>query len=751
MEDLFHSDENHWVNVQDPVKQMIMGIAKSVKVQATSLREVDKRTEKFMTKESIEELVQQTFSKCFSMQNASLLVQSVNQKAEQDDVSGIEANLDQLSSQIGKLSDTLNAQNSSIRELNSKVSMLSQELEDLRNPNFDQIFSYIDRQVNTVRSDLKEKLQAKADLKDMEKAAYKTVDSVYKNLSGQINSLQKEMGKAATKEDFHHLLSNKADGSDIRDMAADLKKCVSKQEMQHNIASQVRPLVTAVTSLEKVIQIQEDRSHRPPAPHPEPPSANKHTWTHEKITNLIDDVLVQRYPHLGECVSSQTLDSSVSEAREYLLREMSAHVESLRLEIGSTSREAAGGLRKHVEGRIQELAESMREARNAGVAAKEGLKDLSSNVTKSLAKKADRSDLKRLQKEMVEKEQKDRAKDPSASFAGSQGDSLLSNMFAPSRSMHNISMTDAMDPENSNMVTAKRLRVVSSDVDVLKKDVQRLSSMHSENCRDIADLKHDLENEVKHLREKCLADKKAALESSISDHERGQKSSHGGVSYTDWRIALGELSLNLRREMSDKPGREEMINVIASELEPIDKRLNQAIKDVSTKSSIEDVSALDNALTDLRTKIAGELTGGRWLWTNGKIGRDGWIPWDTEVQNAAPAMLSWIKGSTSISARMPGLYRICGAVFTSLPSALQICLNGEPILSLQPNVSDPDTASNSQILREERYVIRRLRHSVGEVTCLAIDEYVSLPSDAVLSMRFHSAATAQAFFSIKKM
>jgi hypothetical protein len=53
----------------------------------------------------------------------------------------------------------------------------------------------------------------------------------------------------------------------------------------------------------------------------------------------------------------------MSELREFLLREVGAHVESLRLEIGTTSREAAGGLRKHVEGRIQELAEGMRDAR----------------------------------------------------------------------------------------------------------------------------------------------------------------------------------------------------------------------------------------------------------------------------------------------------------------------------------------------------------------------------------------------------
>jgi hypothetical protein len=152
-----------------------------------------------------------------------------------------------------------------------------------------------------------------------------------------------------------------ADGSDIRDMAADIKKCVTKQEMQHNIASQVRPLVTAVTSLEKVIQIQEDRTNRPQVPVYETP---KHQiWTHDKITSLVEDVISQRYPSISDSVSSNCLDSSMSELREFLLREVGAHVESLRLEIGTTSREAAGGLRKHVEGRIQELAEGMRDAR----------------------------------------------------------------------------------------------------------------------------------------------------------------------------------------------------------------------------------------------------------------------------------------------------------------------------------------------------------------------------------------------------
>ena len=75
------------------------------------------------------------------------MIQNVNKKADQDDLSGLEANLVQVSHQLGQLNDTLQKQNSSIRELNSRVTMLSEEMEDLRNPTYDQIFSYIDRQV----------------------------------------------------------------------------------------------------------------------------------------------------------------------------------------------------------------------------------------------------------------------------------------------------------------------------------------------------------------------------------------------------------------------------------------------------------------------------------------------------------------------------------------------------------------------------------------------------------------------------
>ena len=68
MEELLSSDESQWVNVQDPVKQMMTGIAKSVKVQATGLRDLDKQVSKCITKEKAERLVAESFANCFHQQ-----------------------------------------------------------------------------------------------------------------------------------------------------------------------------------------------------------------------------------------------------------------------------------------------------------------------------------------------------------------------------------------------------------------------------------------------------------------------------------------------------------------------------------------------------------------------------------------------------------------------------------------------------------------------------------------------------------
>ncbi len=65
------------------------------------------------------------------------------------------------------------------------------------------------------------------------------------------------------------------------------------------------------------------------------------------------------------------------------------------------------------------------------------------------------------------------------------------------------------------------------------------------------------------------------------------------------------------------------------------------------------------------------------------------------------------------------------AVFTSLPVAVQLCLNGEPILSLQPDTTETQSSYvNSQGLKDERCVC------VTYISMHVWDTFISIIADA---------------------
>ena len=101
---------------------------------------------------------------------------------------------------------------------------------------------------------------------------------------------------------------------------------------------------------------------------------------------------------------------------------------------------------------------------------------------------------------------------------------------------------------------------------------------------------------------------------------------------------------------------------------------------------------------------------------------------------------------------------ICVALFTVEEATIQVYLNDEPLFAYQPNVTtSPTTSTTSPTLmnvskdHNMSYYLKRMKHSCGEVSWLSINEYVSLPPEANLSVRYFSKTLAQAFFSIHKM
>lgn len=76
---------------------------------------------------------------------------------------------------------------------------------------------------------------------------------------------------------------------------------------------------------------------------------------------------------------------------------------------------------------------------------------------------------------------------------------------------------------------------------------------------------------------------------------------------------------------------------------------------------------------------------------------------------------------------------------------MQVCVNGEPALSLEPI---PSTDQRSII---DRNSLRKPHHSAGQISSLSIHEFLALPANAALGVRIQGSGKSQGFLSIRKL
>ena len=63
------------------------------------------------------------------------------------------------------------------------------------------------------------------------------------------------------------------------------------------------------------------------------------------------------------------------------------------------------------------------------------------------------------------------------------------------------------------------------------------------------------------------------------------------------------------------------------------------------------------------------------------------MPWEAQAANNNPELLVWRQEATCITTTVPGLYQLTLGFFTHSPLVIQVCVNGEPILTRAPGDS----------------------------------------------------------------
>lgn len=68
-----NNEDIQWINIQDPIKQMITSITKAVRTQSAGIRDLDRKIGYLASTESTQALVESTFLKCFT-KNVSIFI-----------------------------------------------------------------------------------------------------------------------------------------------------------------------------------------------------------------------------------------------------------------------------------------------------------------------------------------------------------------------------------------------------------------------------------------------------------------------------------------------------------------------------------------------------------------------------------------------------------------------------------------------------------------------------------------------------
>lgn len=90
-------DQMNWQMMQDPVKQIFLSFSKALRVQAASLREVDRKCAALLSADQVGRLIRESFDQACSKQDATQLIYQLEAKVDQKDFTDLEDKVERVS------------------------------------------------------------------------------------------------------------------------------------------------------------------------------------------------------------------------------------------------------------------------------------------------------------------------------------------------------------------------------------------------------------------------------------------------------------------------------------------------------------------------------------------------------------------------------------------------------------------------------------------------------------------------------
>lgn len=116
-------------------------------------------------------------------------------------------------------------------------------------------------------------------------------------------------------------------------------------------------------------------------------------------------------------------------------------------------------------------------------------------------------------------------------------------------------------------------------------------------------------------------------------------------------------------------------------VEDINSTLQLVQREVEKKAVSDDLKKALNEQALVNEALCAQNCVGRWIWKSGEV-KNTLVPWEVQALNTCPDNFLWEKSKTSVIAVAPGLYEISFGFYSKKQPAVQIHLNGEPLMSV---------------------------------------------------------------------
>ena len=225
-----------------------------------------------------------------------------------------------------------------------------------------------------------------------------------------------------------------------------------------------------------------------------------------------------------------------------------------------------------------------------------------------------------------------------------------------------------------------------------------------------------------------------------------QKADIDAVNAALERVELAHRRFATKEELRGKADASELAAIAESKvgLDEVNRALAEVSRELDGKASVAALEASIREQGIVNRGLSSESSVGRWIWKSGRVKSGGSVPWNVESVNTDPQNFRWEPDRAAIHTVAPGLYEVTFGFFTKKKPAVQLLVNGEPVLAA--------VNSASYVLHHSSGRLTSVgRHPAGNVTGLTLIDFIALPPRAKISVTYSGETGGEGFISLKKL